>query len=295
MQNRVQFNFEIHFTNGGSLRGEAFRLDIAGDTISDAELIDYVVEDLRLLMVGRTQITRKTIITEPHKRQPINPGTGPARLIDLSHTITQDLVSYRGLPPPIVCDYLSRAASAAHYAPGTTFQIGKIEMVTNTGTYVDFPFHRYADGKDSSEVGLDTLADLPAMVIRVPYQQSKAVTERHLEGYEIRKRAVLIHTGWSEHWNTPQYYEGNPYLTRSAAEYLRDCSVSLVGIDSHNIDDTRDLARPAHTVLLGAGIPIAEHLCGMEQLPDSGFTFTAAPPKFRGVGTFPVRAFARLT
>ena len=294
MQKRVQFDFEIHFTNGGSLRGEAFRLDIAGDTISDAQLIDYVVEDLRLLMVGRTKITRKTIITEPHKRQPIDIGHAPARLIDLSHTITGDLVTYKGLPPPVVCDYLSREASAARYAPGTTFQIGKVEMVTNTGTYVDFPFHRYADGKDSSEVGLDKLADLPASVIRVPYRQTKAVTEQHLAGYEIRNRAVLIHTGWSEHWNTPQYYEDNPYLTLSAAEYLRDCSVSLVGIDSHNIDDTRDMTRPVHTVLLGASIPIAEHLRGLERLPDSGFTFTAAPPKFQGVGTFPVRAFARL-
>ncbi|WP_116105103.1 cyclase family protein [Lewinella sp. IMCC34191] len=294
MEKRVQFDFEIFFTNGGSLKGEDFRLDLTGDSISDAELIDFVVRDLRLSMVGRWAITGKKIIAKPHKRKALSPSPEGHRLVDLSHTITEGLVTYKGLPPPLVCDYLSREESKAIYAEGTTFQIGKIEMVTNTGTYVDFPYHRYADGEDSADVDLDRLADLEAIVIRVPHQVSKAITEHHLTGYEIRHRAVLIHTGWDAFWNSPQYYEDNPYLTRAAAEYLRDCSVSLVGIDSHNIDNTADGARPVHTVLLGAGIPICEHLCGLDRLPESGFTFTAAPPKFRGVGTFPVRAFARL-
>jgi kynurenine formamidase len=294
MQKRVKFDFEIYFTNGGNIKGEDFRLDIQGDTISDRELTDYIVADLRLLMVGRTKILNKEIIEEPHKRKPVNQKNEKDLLIDLSHTIQNGLITYKGLPAPIICDYLSREGSKQLYEEGTEFQIGKIEMVSNTGTYVDCPFHRFENGKDLSEVSLERFADLDAIVIRVPHSQTIEITEAHLKNYEIRNRAVLIHTGWDEHWNTESYFENNPYLTKKAAEYLRDCSVKLVGIDSHNIDDTRGNARPVHTVLLGAGILIAEHLCNLQRLPEDGFTFNAVPPKFKGVGTFPVRAFARL-
>jgi kynurenine formamidase len=294
MQKRVKFDFVIYFTNGGNIKGEDFRLDIQGDTISDRELTDYIVADLRLLMVGRTKILNKEIIEEPHKRKPVNQKNEKDLLIDLSHTIQNGLITYKGLPAPIICDYLSREGSKQLYEEGTEFQIGKIEMVSNTGTYVDCPFHRFENGKDLSEVSLERFADLDAIVIRVPHSQTIEITEAHLKNYEIRNRAVLIHTGWDEHWNTESYFENNPYLTKKAAEYLRDCSVKLVGIDSHNIDDTRGNARPVHTVLLGAGILIAEHLCNLQRLPEDGFTFNAVPPKFKGVGTFPVRAFARL-
>jgi kynurenine formamidase len=215
-------------------------------------------------------------------------------LIDLSHVIHDGLVTYKGLPAPIICDYLSREASKQFYEEGTEFQIGKIEMVANTGTYVDCPFHRFEDGEDLSEVALEKFVDLPALVIRVPFSESKEVTREHLQGYELENRAVLIATGWDAKWNTDEYFEYNPYLTKAAAEYLRDAKVTLVGIDSHNIDDTRGNTRPVHTVLLGAGILIVEHMCNLNTLPDTGFTFTAVPPKFKGVGTFPVRAYAKL-
>lgn len=294
MQKRVKFDFEIYFTNGGSIKGEDFRLDISGNDISDKELADYIVEDLRLLMVGQTKILNKVIFEEQHKRKPINENNKTDLLIDLSHAIENGLVTYKGLPAPIICDYLSRENSKQFYEKGTEFQIGKIEMVTNTGTYIDCPFHRYENGKDISEVGLECFTDLEAMVIRVPYTKTKEITEEHLKNYEIRNRAVLIHTGWDEYWNTENYYENNPYLTEQAAEYLRDCSVKLVGIDSHNIDNTNGKSRPVHTTLLGAEILIVEHLCNLYLLPEEGFTFSAIPPKFKGVGTFPVRAFAKL-
>ena len=294
MQKRVKFDFEIYFTNGGSIKGEDFRLDISGDDISDKVLADYIVEDLRLLMVGQTKILNKVIFEEQHKRKPIDENIKTDLLIDLSHTIENGLVTYKGLPAPIVCDYLTREDSKQFYEKGTEFQIGKIEMVTNTGTYIDCPFHRYENGKDISEVGLECFADLEAIVIRVPHTEIKEITEGHLKNYEIRNRAVLIHTGWDEYWNTESYYENNPYLTERAAEYLRDCSVKLVGIDSHNIDNTNEKSRPVHTTLLGAEILIVEHLCNLYLLPEEGFTFNAVPPKFRGVGTFPVRAFAKL-
>lgn len=295
MQKRVKFDFEIYFTNGGNIKGEDFRLDIKGDNISDKELTDHIVADLRLLMVGQTKILNKVILEETHKRKPIDEKNKTNLLIDLSHTIEDGLVTYKGLPAPIICDYLSREDSKQFYEKGTEFQIGKIEMVTNTGTYIDCPFHRFEDGKDLSQVGLERFADLKAIVIRIPHSKTIEITEEHLKNYEIRNRAVLIQTGWDEHWNTEHYYENNPYLTEKAAEYLRDCSVKLVGIDSHNIDDTKGKRRPVHTILLGAEILIVEHLCNLYLLPESGFTFSAIPPKFKGVGTFPVRAFAKLT
>jgi arylformamidase len=215
-------------------------------------------------------------------------------LIDLSHTIEHGLITYKGLPAPIICDYLSRENSKKFYEEGTEFQIGKIEMVSNTGTYIDCPFHRFEHGKDLSEVALESFANLDALVISIPFSETLEITEEHLKKYQIRDRAVLIHTGWDRYWNTEKYYENHPYLTKEAAEYLRDCGAKLVGIDSHNIDNTSGRSRPVHTTLLGAEILIVEHLCNLYQLPEYGFTFSAIPPKFKGVGTFPVRAFANL-
>jgi kynurenine formamidase len=294
MNKRVKFDFEIYFTNGGSLKGEDFRLDIAADTISDKDLADYLVADMRLLMVGKVDILNKVVLAEQHKRKPIAQKAGNSFLIDLSHTIEDGLVTYKGLPAPIVCDYLSREDSKKIYEAGTEFQIGKIEMVTNTGTYLDCPFHRFPEGKDLSEVGLEAFTDLEGIKISVSFTETLAITKQHLEGFEIRNRAVLIHTDWSNHWNTEKYYENHPYLTQEAAEYLRDCQVKLVGIDSHNIDNTQGNSRPVHTTLLGAEILIVEHLCNLYLLPQEGFSFSAIPPKFKGVGTFPVRAMAKL-
>ena len=214
--------------------------------------------------------------------------------VDLSHTIEHGLVTYKGLPAPIICDYLSREASRQIYAPGTEFQIGRIEMVSNTGTYIDCPFHRYAQGKDLSQVHIDAMTDLDALVVRALGHTSRAIGTDSFRNREICGRAVLVHTGWDRHWNTDQYFEGHPFLTAEAALYLRDCGAKLVGIDSFNIDDTADKSRPVHTTLLGADILIVEHLCDLSALPDDGFTFSATPPKFKGVGTFPVRAMAKL-
>lgn len=216
----------------------------------------------------------------------------PRRLIDLSHTIEAGMITYKGLPAPLVCDHLSREASRANYDPGTEFQIGRIEMVGNTGTYLDTPFHRYADGEDLSDVGLERVAALPGLVVRVPDLQ--AIDADRFTGIDVRGKAVLVHTGWARHWRTDAYFEDHPFLTEAAADLLVDAGAALVGIDSHNIDDTRTRARPAHTLLLGAGIPICEHMRGLELLPDAGFRFTAAPPKVKAFGTFPVRAFAEL-
>lgn len=294
MEKRVKFDFEIFFTNGGSIKGKDFRLDISADDISESALADYIVEDMQLLMVGKVNILNKEILIEPHKRKPIDESVTEELLIDLSHTIEDGLITYKGLPAPHICDYLSREQSSRHYDGDTSFQIGKIEMVTNTGTYIDCPFHRYADGKDISQTALKDFAQLDAVMIHIPFTETLKITEDHLKNREIRNKAVLIQTGWDRHWNTELYYQDHPFLTEQAAIYLRDCDVKLVGIDSHNIDDTAGRTRPVHTVLLGAGILIVEHLCHLDKLPAANFTFTAAPPKFKGVGTFPVRAFASI-
>ena len=214
-------------------------------------------------------------------------------LIDLSHEVEHGMVTYKGLPAPILCDFLSREDSRPHYAEGTEFQIGRIEMVANTGTYVDSPFHRFAEGIDLAELPLESLADLDGIIVNVQ-KYGRAVPAIAFDGIQVAGKAVLIHTGWSRHWRTDQYFEGHPFLTRQAAESLRDSGAAFVGIDTYNIDDTTDGTRPAHTILLGSRIPICEHMCGLENLPESGFRFHAAPVKVRAFGTFPVRAYAVL-
>jgi kynurenine formamidase len=212
-------------------------------------------------------------------------------LIDVSHPVEEALITYKGLPAPLICDYLSREDSRKHYAPGTEFHIGKIEMVANTGTYVDSPFHRYADGKDLSQLPLSSLANLDGVVVRKK-QQARAIDKNAFGGVDVRGKAVLIQTGWDEHWKTDRYFQGHPFLTKEAAEHLVRSGATLVGIDSLNIDSTDDPARPVHSILLGADIPIVEHLCNLGSLPDAGFRFFAVPVMIRKFGSFPVRAFA---
>src|SRR5215469_17973532 len=214
-----------------------------------------------------------------------------AMLIDLSQTVEHGLVTYKGLPAPIICDYLSREASRKLYAPGTEFQIGKIEMVANTGTYLDSPFHRYADGKDLSELRLEQLAGLAA--VKVVARDARSIDAEHFSSlHDLKGKAVLVETGWSRHWKTDQYYEGHPFLTEDAAKFLADAGVTLVGIDSHNIDSTDDGRRPVHSTLLRRDILIVEHMTALDRVPASGFRFSAVPVKVKGFGTFPVRAFA---
>jgi arylformamidase len=214
------------------------------------------------------------------------------RLIDLSHEIEHGMVTYPGLPAPAISDWLSRAASATRYAPGTTFQIGKIELLANTGTYIDAPFHRYPDGKDIAEFPLEAVADLEGCVVRATEHDRRQLDESLFRGRDLRGKAVLVHTGWDRYWRTERYSTGHPFLTRAAADLVVAAGAALVGIDSLNIDDAADGTRPAHTLLLGAGIPIVEHLCRLGELPDAGFRFFAVPPRVHGMGSFPVRAFA---
>jgi arylformamidase len=215
-------------------------------------------------------------------------------LIDLSHIVEHGLETYRGLPAPTICDFLSREDSRALYAPGTEFHIGRIDMVANTGTYVDSPFHRFADGRDLSELRLEQLADLEAVVVRAAPGTDRAIDPDAFGGVDVRGRAVLVHTGWDRHWTTEAYFENHPYLTEAAAVALVERGAVFVGIDSLNIDDTSDLRRPVHTTLLGNDIPIGEHLCGLSAVPTSGFRFFAVPVKVKAFGTFPVRAFAKI-
>ena len=204
------------------------------------------------------------------------------------------MTTFAGLPGPHICDYWTREASAENYDDGSSFQIGRIDMVANTGTYVDSPFHRYAEGKDLADLPLESLADLDGRVVRAPFERGLAVDVAAFDGLDVRGRAVLVATGWDRHWRTETYYAGHPFLTEAAAQWLVANGAAFVGIDSHNIDDTARRARPVHTRLLGADIPIGEHLTGLGQLPDHGFRFSAVPPKVKGMGTFPVRAWARI-
>jgi arylformamidase len=218
---------------------------------------------------------------------------GKKEIVDLSHPVEHGMITYPGLPSPLISDFLTREASREHYEGGTTFHIGRIEMVANTGTYLDSPFHRHAGGRDLSELPLESLADLEGVVFRSDPGQ-RPIGPETFSGTDIRGKAVLVNTGWAGHWGTDQYFSNHPFLTEGAAEHLRTSGAALVGIDSLNIDDTADGRRPVHTILLGADIPVVEHMCRLEDLPDSGFRFHAVPVKVVGFGTFPVRAYAVL-
>lgn len=216
------------------------------------------------------------------------------KFIDLSHTVEHGMITYKGMPAPIICDYLSREASRERYAPGTEFQIGQIQMVANTGTYLDSPFHRYPNGHDLSELALESLADLDCVVVRLTDRHDRAIDRLRIDLATLKGKALLVHTGWDKHWRTDQYFEGHPHLTEALAKSLVEAGVTLVGIDSLNIDSTDNGTRPVHSTLLGAGIPIIEHMCGLAAVPERGARFFAAPVKVKGMGSFPVRAFAKL-
>lgn len=217
------------------------------------------------------------------------------RFVELSHVITAGMTSYPGLPGPEISPHLTRAASRDHYAPGTEFAIDRISMVGNTGTYLDSPYHRYSDGGDLSMLPLESLVDLPAVLVRHAGAADRGIGPEQLAGRDLTGAAVLLHTGWDRFWGTREYGDPAPYLTEAAAELIAASGARLVGIDSVNIDDTyAGGSRPAHSILLAAGVLVVEHLTGLAGLPDQGARFHAAPPLVRGFGTFPVRAYAVL-
>lgn len=295
-EHRVRFDFEVDFSNGGGIQGQGFRLDIDGDDIDNQVLADNIVRDMRLLMVGAVRILNKTIIRERHKRQPQTAASDAVRhdLIDLSHIVHSGEQVYPGLPAPRVSDHLSHQASVGRYADGVTFQIARVDMVANSGTAVDAPSHRYAGADDVAHLPLAAIADVDAVVVHLQGMRGRIIGRSALAALDVRGRAVLLDTGWAERWATPAYLQEQPFLSRDGAEYLRDQGAVLVGIDALNIDDTGDPQRPAHSILLAAGIPIVENLASLSSLPATNLRFSAVPMRMAGMGTFPVRAWARL-
>ena len=291
---RASFDANVTFRNGGGLGAHAFRLDVPTSHVSAAEVGALFVRHLGLLMVDRVDITNLQVFEERHKGSRGAPvEVGPRRIVELSHVIRDGLITYPGLPAPEIRPHLTRAASRAHYAPGAEFQIDRITLVGNTGTYLDSPFHRYADGTDLAGLPLDVLADVPTVMARLTGSSRRAIDVPALAALPVTGCAVLLHTGWDVHWDTPAYGGPAPFLTGDAARWLVGQGAVLVGIDSVNIDDAvPGGARPAHSVLLRAGIPVLEHLTGLDQLPATGARLHAAPPRIEGFSTFPVRAYA---
>jgi arylformamidase len=276
-------------------------VDLPSPDAGEAEIAALFVASLGLLMTHTVRLSNVRIFAEPHKGTRGGPADRAARaarpggrLVELSHVIRAGMITYPGLPGPEITPHLSRAASGEHYAPGTEFAIDRLTLIGNTGTYLDAPYHRYADGTDLSGISLERTADLPAAVVRVTGAAQRGIDVGALAALEVGGRAVLLHTGDDARFGTPAYVADAAYLTRDGAAWLAEHGAALVGIDSVNIDDTADLERPAHTVLLGAGIPVVEHLTGLDQLPPVGAEFTAVPLRIEGTGTIPVRAFARL-
>jgi len=303
-QYRAHFDARVLFSNGGGLTAEGFRLDLPSAEVNDAEVARLFVGHLGLALVGSVELENLRIVAEPHRgsrgleTRDSTALAGARRVIDLSHVIRQGLVTYPGLPAPVITPHLTRADSRARYAPGTEFAMDIITMIGNTGTYLDSPFHRYEGGADLAGLDLSTLVDLPAEVFHLRDVAPGAPGPREIPAATFHDRdlagcAVLLDTGWSRHFGTPEYAQGAPFLgVDGVAELIRQ-GVALVGIDSLNIDDTESGGeRPAHSGLLAAGIHVVEHLTNLDALPASGARFTAAPPAVEGFGTFPVRAFA---
>ena len=293
---RAHFDATIEFVNGGSLRVEGFRLDLPSAAADSETVGRLLVQHLGLTLVGTVNVTNLSIVEEPHRGSrdiPVAPLDGPRRVVDLSHTIRAGLVTYPGLPEPTITPFLTREASRGNYAPGTEFAMDVITMIGNTGTYLDSPWHRYGDGADLAGLDLSTLVDLRAEVFHVRDSAVRGVPAGVFLERDVRGAAVLIDTGWDRHFGTPAYAVDAPFLAPDAVEYLVGQGAALIGIDSLNIDDTRDTKeRPAHTGLLAAGIHVVEHLTRLDELPPSGARFTSAPPAVEGFGTFPVRAYA---
>lgn len=295
---RAHFDFTIAFANGGSMNGDGFRLDLPLEDMTAQEVGALLVAHLGLALVSDVELRELRIVEEPHRgsRGVESAAPSEARVIDLSHVIEAGLVTYPGLPAPTITPHLTREDSRAKYAPGTEFAMDIITMIGNTGTYLDSPFHRYAEGGDLASLDLRSLVDLPAEVFHLRdawTAERRGIAAATLADRDLRGAAVLLDTGWDRHFGTPAYGTGAPFLTEDAARFLVDVGVRLVGIDSLNIDDTESGGeRPAHSILLAAGIHVVEHLTRLDEVPARGARFTAAPPAVRGFGTFPVRAFA---
>jgi arylformamidase len=296
---RAHFDAEVEFANGGRLTAEGFRLDLPDPDLSDAQIGELFVQHLGLALVSDVELRAVQIVAEPHKGSrgvATTSTTAPSgRLVDLSHTIAAGLVTYPGIPAPAINPHLTREDSRSHYAEGTEFAIDVITLAGNTGTYLDTPYHRYPGGADLADLDLETLVDLPLELFRLTDARERGIPAAVFYDRELGGKAVLLHTGWDRHFGTPAYAIGAPYLDREAAAYLIKEGVVLVGIDSINIDDAEtSRERPAHSQLLAAGVHVVEHLTNLADVPPTGARFTAVPPKVLQLGTFPVRAYARL-
>jgi kynurenine formamidase len=299
---RAQFDAVVTFANGGGLRAEGFRVDVPGPDVSERDVAGLFIASLNLLMVATVELRNLSVFAEPHKGTRGGPSDRPAaadprqrRIVDLSHPVRDGMITYPGLPAPEIRPHLTREESRQRYERGTEFQIDEVTLVGNTGTYLDSPFHRYADGLDLAALPLERCADLPAVVARTAGSGSRAVDVGAVAALDVAGRAILLHTGGDAAWGQAGYATDAPYLTEAGARWLARHGAVLVGIDSVNIDDIQSGGhRPAHSILLQAGIPVVEHLTGLGQLPATGFRFTAAPVPMAGVGTFPVRAYATI-
>ncbi|MGW6276117.1 cyclase family protein [Kribbella sp. NPDC055071] len=297
---RARFDASVTFTNGGGLQAQGFFVDVPSPDVSAVQVGELFLDSLGLLMAGEVVLANLQIIEAPHKGTRGGPAAtgqangGPVQYVELNHVIRSGMVTLPGLPAPEFGKHLTREASREIYAPGTEFEIGSLTMVTNTGTYMDSPYHRFPDGHDLTGFRLERTVNLPAVVVRLEDSASRAIDAAALATYDVRDKAVLLHTGDDTHFGTPQYVETPHYLTRNGAQWLVDDGATLVGIDAPNIDDMTDPTRPAHTLLLNANIAIVEHLTNLAQVPPTTATFTATTPRIEALGTFPTRAFATI-
>ena len=171
-----------------------------------------------------------------------------------------------------------------------TFHIGLLTICTNTGTYLDVPFHRYADGHDLADLALEQVAGVPAVC------STAAASRRSTSRPTISSGSPGTRCSSAPTTQCTSARERTSRTTRTSsaasAEALVAADVACVGIDSMNIDGTATGDRPVHSILLRRGSRSSSTSPTSPRCPDRGFTFTAVPPKIEGAGTFTVRAFA---
>jgi len=306
IQHRAVVDATVTFVNGGSIVVEGFRLDLPDADATPGAASALLLRALGLLLADDVRLDSIEVVEEAHQGTrggPSDPAVaagsapGSTRLVDLSHVIRSGEVTYPGLPVPEITPHLTREASRGVYAPGTEFAIDRITMVGNTGTYLDTAFHRYEHGGDLSTLPLSAVVDLPVVIVRTAGSGRRGVDVAQLEALDVAGRAVLLHTGGDARWGRPDYVADAPFLTGAGAALLAERGAALVGIDAVNIDDISPETageRPAHSILLAAGIPIVEHLTNLGEVPPSGAMFSAVPPMVAEFATFPVRAFAKV-
>ena len=203
--------------------------------------------------------------------------------IDLNHPLESGMQTYPGLSEVETYDKAPRFSNGA--------LIDGIKMLGIPSTYIDAPYHVDPHGGKVADYKLEQLVNLPIVVIPLPEGHSFYAKE-DIEKYQVRGKTVLLFTGKSRYFGTPEYSKNPPYISTAAAEWLAGQKAALVGIDALLVDNyNQNDTTPVHDVLLKNGVVIAEDMTNLGALAGKDARLTAVPPR-APLASFPTRIFA---